>query len=121
MEIQSLLRANYIDILFDQRNKNYGSYQIRKYYGHNVRNAFVIVASVLAALVSLSFTKREATPLTRIISCPIAPTILYPPPKVPIVKPPVAPPPSSPTHIKTKLFTDPVITNDPIEPEKQLK
>ncbi len=58
MEQQKLLRANYLDILFDGRNKKYGGYELRRNYAQRTRRAtgIVIMAAVLAAAVPLIAT-----------------------------------------------------------------
>ena len=51
MNTQNILTANFLDILFDGRNKNYGAYDLRKNYNKRLAKA---LASMLA--ICLVFT-----------------------------------------------------------------
>jgi protein TonB len=113
MELQSILSADYLDIIFDNRNKNYGGYELRKHYNHRAMKAITVVLSTALLLlgahafasrfkptdvVKLSITDRvyEMQDLTPDVPDPPLPE---PPPE------PVAPPP-------TQAWTPPVIVDD---------
>jgi protein TonB len=53
MELQKLLRADYLDILFDGRNKDYGGYELRRKYADRARRAtaMVLLGAALAATI----------------------------------------------------------------------
>lgn len=51
MEKQQLLQADFLDILFDRRNKQYGSYELRKKYPDRARRAAM---SVIAGALLIS-------------------------------------------------------------------
>src|SRR6187551_2740139 len=72
MDQQKLLRANYLDIIFDGRNKKYGGYELRLKYAQRTRKATgaVIMAAMLAAAVPMI-----ATALSRDKSIVPAPNI----------------------------------------------
>ena len=46
MEINKILSADFLDILFEGRNKEYGAYELRKNYDRRLRNALLITAGV---------------------------------------------------------------------------
>jgi protein TonB len=48
MEINKILSADILDILFDGRNKEYGAYELRKSY--NKRITYALVATFAAVL-----------------------------------------------------------------------
>lgn len=50
MEAYKILQADYLDVLFDNRNKLYGSYQLRKDANKRLLLAFITVAIGLTAL-----------------------------------------------------------------------
>ncbi len=50
MEINKILSADLLDLLFDERNKDYGAYQLRKTYNKRITKA-VIVTFTVAGLV----------------------------------------------------------------------
>ena len=52
MDINKILSADILDIIFDGRNKEYGAYELRKTYNTRMRNSlFVILAICLLAFV----------------------------------------------------------------------
>src|SRR6185295_11157236 len=55
MESNKILSADILDLVFENRNKEYGAYELRKTYPRRIRNALIITTSiaVLALLGSL--------------------------------------------------------------------
>lgn len=53
MEKQSLLKANYLDILYDNRNKKYGGYELRSKYPDRAKKATYIVLLAAGLLSSI--------------------------------------------------------------------
>lgn len=47
MEINKILSADVLDIIFEGRNKDYGAYQLRKTYNRRLITALVVTASVI--------------------------------------------------------------------------
>ena len=121
MDKQTLLQADYLDIIYDGRNKTYGGYQLRREYGSRLRNAggvMVLAVLVLVALVGfkppaghseVSHLAGQTVDLREVI---LPPTVVPPPPPK-AVQPPAA-------QIKTELFTKPVITDDVIPEDKTM-
>jgi protein TonB len=117
MDINKLLRADYLDIVFDGRNKSYGSYELRRKYGRRSRRAGVIViasALLLSGIPTLAsmMGKRPELPriaetIVHILPPPVPPNpeVLPPPPPPPSHTPEVEPPPSA-------QFADPRVTPD---------
>jgi protein TonB len=58
MEKQALLTADYLDIVFDNRNKAYGSYELRKHYGQRMQKAMFFVLFLCCGLVAMSLFKK---------------------------------------------------------------
>ncbi len=115
MDINKILKSDYLDIVFEGRNKNYGGYVLRKKYPTRLRNATIICLSIvilisagplIASLVKPKEDKKPAPILT--------PVTLTEPPPVDPKKPPPPPPPSEPPPpVKpTVKFTPPVIKKD---------
>jgi protein TonB len=50
MEVNKILSADVLDIIFEGRNKDYGAYELRKTYNKRMITSLVIVASILALL-----------------------------------------------------------------------
>lgn len=111
MELQALLSASYLDILFDNRNKQYGGYELRKHYNQRVRNAMLIV---LGSCVTLSVFMSIHSKSSTIVTHPpieVSPIHIDPPPVHKIVIPPPVAPPAQP-HTNTIAFHPPKIVDD---------
>ncbi|WP_190277272.1 energy transducer TonB [Taibaiella lutea] len=47
MEINKILQADYLDLIYDNRNKNYGGYELRKHYERRAAKALGLMLSLL--------------------------------------------------------------------------
>jgi len=50
MEVNKILSADILDIIFEGRNKEYGAYELRKTYNRRLTIALVGMASLIALL-----------------------------------------------------------------------
>ena len=50
MEVNKILNADILDIIFDGRNKDYGAYELRKTYNSRLGKALIGTAVVIALL-----------------------------------------------------------------------
>ncbi|WP_161499227.1 energy transducer TonB [Flavipsychrobacter stenotrophus] len=119
MDAKKLLEADYLDIIYDHRNKGYGGYELRKNYSSRVRKGVGFLMLGLSAIVSFSFVRMEK-PITSItVTTTVTPHIIEVERKE---KPPVVPPKKAetPPPAKSKIITPPVITDKEIEPDKQM-
>ncbi len=114
------IEGDYLDILFANRNKSYGGYQLRRHYGARVERAVGFVFGGIAILLLLFAIRKPEevqSAITPICKIPInlsRPEFESKPP-LPEAPKPLPPKVSNP---KTKLFTQPVITNEPIDESK---
>lgn len=113
MDINKILKSDYLDILFEGRNKTYGGYELRKTYPQRMRNAGIfLLAFGLLAFAYNVFAHRAKT----VKAPPPMPkeVVLAPPPPIDETKPPPPPPPSAPPPpVKpTVQFTPPVVKED---------
>jgi protein TonB len=121
MDTKKILRADYLDIIFDERNKNYGGYELRKHYSSRLGKAFAYIFLPVGAAICFSFVGISNKEVHRDIAHgPVVLTEVYKPPVTPPKVKPADPPPSTPVKVKMKLFTDMVITKEPIPPDKQM-
>jgi protein TonB len=119
MDLQKLLTADYLDIVFDNRNKTYGSYELRRHYAGRMTRAILYLFAAASTLALLSFISgRKTTGPDRVFDKATIFTNIEIPKLPPPPKPATPPPP--PHHLMTKPFTDMVITNDPIPDDKHL-
>jgi protein TonB len=112
MEANKILSADLLDLLFENRNKDYGAYQLRKTYNRRITKALLITASValLALLGSFIANKvnaaKEKFKKTEVTLTEITPE------EEKKVEPPPPPPPVEPPKVEMKQFTPPVIKKD---------
>jgi len=117
MEPNQIKGANFLDILFDGRNKEYGAYELRKTYNRRVVKSMVVMGSVVVlvlvggVVMGLGKGKRVAKPfdesefILQTVKDP-QPIVTPPPPKV--VQPQVA----------TRIFTPPLIVKTDVKPNE---
>lgn len=55
MDNQSLLSANHLDIIFHNRNKKYGGYELRQHYNQRAGKSLLIVLASVAVICLLGF------------------------------------------------------------------
>jgi protein TonB len=116
-----LYKAEWLDLVFDHRNKAYGAYGLRRHYGRTMAKAMSFTFMGVAVLVVASIIFRpKPEPIERIIKdIPIAP-LVAPPVKAEIKKPdqPKAVPQKPAAPVQTTKYTTPVIvpTDPPVEP-----
>ena len=122
MDINKILKSDYLDILFEGRNKSYGGYELRRKYPERVRNAGIAILAFVALLVAYpiiaGIVKRsEKAPVVSIKEV----TLAEPPPIDKTKPPPPPPPPAPPPPVKpTVKFTPPVIKkNEEVKEEEK--
>ena len=114
-----LYNAEWLDLVFDHRNKEYGAYDLRKNYGRTMSKAIGLSFIAVAILVVASFVFRvKPQEVVKMIPVDITPTLVKPPVEAkPKPAEPAAPvKPAAP--IQTTAFTTPHIvpTDPPVDP-----
>src|SRR5437868_8245184 len=113
MEANKILTADILDLVFEDRNKDYGAYHLRKTYNKRIRNALIVTASValLALLGSLLANQLNKGPKKDLDTELTLQTIeTKEPPKD---EPPPPPPPiKEPPKVEMTQFTPPKIVKD---------
>src|SRR5450631_4694390 len=111
MEPLTILRADPLDLLFENRNKAYGAYPLRKYYAQRLMISLGIVISFLLILTFFYLWFRSQLVIRKIPDIPELTLTPFDP--VQPVKP-IAPPfrPSAPKPA-TVEFVTPVVVSDP--------
>ena len=72
MEIQQIPKADWLDLLFDGRNKEYGAYDLRKNYNRRLKKSIAIMGSICLVLAG-GYTLAEKLGNTHVIK-PLANT-----------------------------------------------
>lgn len=114
MEVNKILSADFLDILFDERNKEYGAYELRKNYQKRLTTALLITAGVallifLMVIVGRSVGDREKNKV-KVQDVNLAKIEQEQPEK--IEPPPPPPPKQEPPKIEIQKFTPPKIVED---------
>jgi protein TonB len=113
MERNALLQADYLDILFDRRNKIYGGYELRKHYPQRVKKAMmgVLVAVCLASAYTVFANRERPHSIVPPLAKPVVLQTIEP--EIPQPKKqelPDLPPPQ--TEAATSSFSRPEIVQD---------
>ncbi|MBS1501685.1 MAG: TonB family protein [Bacteroidetes bacterium] len=109
-----ILKQEWIDVVFSDRNKSYGAYELRKRSGFNTTKALIIgvIAFVFAIslptiinIISGFIPKKEE-------KIKIVPVVLQPPPPLNKQKPPPPPPEPPKPKVDQVKFPPPVVKPD---------
>ncbi|HZF99735.1 MAG TPA: TonB family protein [Chitinophagales bacterium] len=120
MDQDKLLKADWDDMVFEGRNKEYGAYFLRKKYNKHVNTATAI--TIAAVLIGFSipylsqFFKSDADAAAPVTVVDV--TKLAAPPPLDKTTPPPPPPDLPPPPPKTVKFTPPVVKPDEEVPEE---
>ena len=127
MKTDAILNADLLDIIFENRNKEYGAYSLRKFYNNRLYKALGLTFSFVAVLLALSFVAKKDIVKIPYIEIEIG---ALPPPvaDIPIPEKPtkkVAPQKTATTLLKppTQIFTNniTITTDDKASTIKDLK
>jgi len=119
MEANKILNADFLDILFDGRNKEYGAYELRKAYNRRLATALIVTGSVLLLIFLGTVLANELGKNTN-EDLSVLNEVMLEEVKAPEKKPDVIPPPppkvQPPPKIEMAKFTPPKIV-----PDKEVK
>jgi len=109
-----ILKEEWIDVVFTDRNKAYGAYELRKKSGFNTTKALIIGVAAFVFAISLptiiniiaGFIPKKEDKVK------IVPVVLQPPPPVNKQKPPPPPPEPPKPKIDQVKFPPPVVKPD---------
>ena len=114
MEANKILNADFLDILFEGRNKSYGAYDLRKTYNSRMVKALISIGALLLVLllgsVLANKMNNKAKDDLNVIDTQMAEVKKDEPLPPPPPPPPPTPPP--PPEIKQIQFTPPKIVKD---------
>lgn len=124
MEINRILSADMLDIIFDGRNKLYGAYELRKTYKKRLLEALLITAGicVLAVEIPQLFFKVKPKETTQLFVRDVSLEEFKKEEKKAEPLPPPPPPKQEPPKIEISKFTPPLIVKDEdVKEEDQVK
>lgn len=73
MDTQKILKSDLLDIIFDNRNKDYGAYELRRNYARRVRKGFASVALVALTTFSIALAVLNEEPVQASSGVPFHP------------------------------------------------
>ncbi len=122
MEINKILSADILDILFDGRNKEYGAYDLRKTYSKRITYAmvatFVICLLLLVGSIIANSTKKSKTEIV-VADVTLENRVEEKKPEPP---PPPPPPKQEPPKVEITKFTPPkIVPDEQVKPDEEIK
>lgn len=121
MEANKIMNAEFLDILFEGRNKEYGAYELRKQYNKRmIRSIIIMLAACLVIFVTsvIAKTIRDRAPKQMVVKDVQLEDIKTPEKKN--EPPPPPPPPKEPPKVEVTKFTPPKIVKDEeVKPEEK--
>ncbi len=114
MEVNKILSADVLDILFDGRNKDYGAYDLRKTYNSRITKALMgtVIICLSVYLISILATRFKKEKKNEIIVQDVSLADLKKQEKKPEPLPPPPPPKQEPPKVEITKFTPPKIVKD---------
>jgi len=114
MEKNKILNADFLDILFDGRNKEYGAYELRRNYEKRLRNALLFTAGIVILIFLTVVAGRSGNTddkdRVRFSEVTLSDIDTKEPP---VIEPPQTPPPvQEPPKVAIDRYTPPVIVDD---------
>lgn len=112
MEINKILSADILDIIFDGRNKQYGAYELRKTYNNRLRTSLFVMGGVVLALIAW-FLISNYTGGNKVVQQVVQDVQLEDIKEEKRNEPPPPPPPKvEPPKVEMAKFTPPKIVKD---------
>jgi protein TonB len=113
MEANKILSADILDLIFEDRNKDYGAYNLRKTYNKRILKALIITASIaLLALLGTFLAKAFQSKGNKFNVNEVTLQEIKEEEKKPDVPPPPPPKPPPPPQVEMAKFTPPKIVKD---------
>jgi len=112
MDINKILTAEVLDLIFEGRYKEYGAYELRKTYNNRLRTALIVMVTITALLAAGAiWSNRPKTEKTEIIVQDVSLADVNQEKKAP-PPPPPPPPKQEPPKVEMAKFTPPKIVKD---------
>jgi len=125
MNTSQMPKPDFLDILFNSRNKDYGAYDLRRKYDRRVRNAVASMAGIVLLGVG-SYLWATNSKAAAVVEKPIIPPTMIR--EIPIEEPvkPVTPPPTVKTQppaqvASVKHVTVRIVEDDKVDPADEVK
>lgn len=123
MEVNKILSADFLDILFEGRFKEYGAYNLRRTYNSRLKYALIgtvtiCVLLIVGSLLANSVKKKSNQIMVQDVSL----ENMKQEDKKPEAPPPPPPPKQEPPKVEITKFTPPKIVKDEeVKPDEEIK
>jgi protein TonB len=118
MDINKILTADILDLIFEGRNKEYGAYDLRKTYDSRIKTGLFVMLGIAllfgGGTIISKYTKKAAVTT---VAVDMSLENLPPEEKKPDIPPP-PPPKQEPPKVEVAKFTPPKIVEDKLVQEK---
>ncbi|MFT4017511.1 MAG: energy transducer TonB, partial [Agriterribacter sp.] len=125
MEKNKIMQASLLDIVFDNRNKVYGAYELRSRYSNRLLKALLSTGALALVVLLASFAGSKFKSERTAAGFEKNSVILIDPPKNdPVVEPPPPPPPVKPVEqpqIEMSRLTSSIKMVEELKPEEVIK
>lgn len=113
MDVNKIMSADFLDILFEGKNKEYGAYELRKTYNNRIRTAILVMVGVcLLLIVGQILAKEKTGDKNKIVVQDVQLEDIKKEEKKPEPPPPPPPPKPEPPKVEITKFTPPKIVKD---------
>ena len=115
MDSNQILKSDFLDILFEGKNKAYGAYELRKTYNKRISTALAFTVGLILLLIVGSAIANKIKPKDDVNEVVVNESVLQqaPPPDEPPPPPPPPPPKQlPPPPVATVQFTPPKVVKD---------
>jgi periplasmic protein TonB len=114
MEPNKILSASILDLIFEDRNKEYGAYQLRKTYNKRITLALMITAGIALIALGGSFLARtlQSNTTSKVDVNPVVLQDIKQEEEKKVEPPPPPPPKQEPPKVEMTKFTPPKIVKD---------
>lgn len=115
MESNKILQSDFLDILFDEKNKQYGAYELRRSYDRRIIKALCITGAAIGLFIGATTVLAKSNEPEQVVN--MSPDIIIsdyienvePPKEIP---PPPPPAPVEPPQIKMVEYLTPEVVED---------
>jgi len=122
MDVNKILTADILDILFEGKNKAYGAYDLRRTYEKRIKIALIGTFTIIVLLFVGSFVANSSSKGKSQIIVEDVNLESVKEEKKPEPPPPPPPPKQEPPKIEMAKFTPPKIVKDEeVKPEDEIK
>ncbi len=115
MEPNKILKSDVLDLLFENRNKDYGAYNLRRTYNKRINAALLITFGAVLLIILASFvvnTTQKDKVADVVVRDVVLEDIKQEEEQKPEPPPPPPPPQQEPPKVEMTKFTPPVIKKD---------